>query len=733
MDEQEIATSYPDLLPEGSVFDHYGPRYNVESNNIYFEAMISQPGVVDKLDSAGVDIRIGCISVHDLVKLATLAVHAPDKIEETILGFMKTTDNEILDPERITIIKNQLQLDPPNFTKRTDKLLFKNGKPSMVGARDITIFKSKYKLDTTKGLSRDEKYKLGPREREVHDQIMYKTLLNQRKKLLQALLPENMTVEQLPAKYRNHILEIRLKSFDKIFGNRIKAMLKDLKRRQKDIPILTDADGPNPPKSGDMAKFLAYDIVDMIVDVSTKQRITSVYAIEIQRLLALFGGTKNQLSDILYELRLFDNQNGHVFLNRTMLNESRGILEFYMRYLRAKVKWIEKNFRNKKGALIFPNNITLPYSLSKLKARYDHKVKIEQWAERKKTMPVYLPKTLFDNSVRQVLVKALAKADNYNREKDAGLNFSLLMAKLSDNDAQDFYTLKRQYRTKGRIMDVDISKLSHSKLKRKLGTRAERNEKRIRFERTKDRVLLSICKHMVSKMSGANNITDELRLLKMGPNTASSPLDLPAVFEFNLPGARKIKVYTGEYKNNGNLDNGTEWTYRKFGKFKRYLRDRRLTGLSEYLILDKVHIDFIAYQLGEYEIYREKIFELCFRLEEMVSQRYFQQINIIHSDKDENFIQVQFGTYMELLKSEGILSNDESDFLRAVRNGFSHNTLPLKVAQHIDFFINDQNHGDFIRSGGKTRELRAKGISIPCAIHNSFEVSINEIIEVLKS
>jgi len=79
------------------------------------------------------------------------------------------------------------------------------------------------------------------------------------------------------------------------------------------------------PKIGEMATFLARDIVDMIISKEKKKKITSFYYDKMQECLALYADPEKKemfIQIITNELGLFEN-NGHPFLNEINFKQLR--------------------------------------------------------------------------------------------------------------------------------------------------------------------------------------------------------------------------------------------------------------------------------------------------------------------------------------------------------------------------------------------------------------------------
>lgn len=254
-------------------------------------------------------------------------------------------------------------------------------------------------------------------------------------------------------------------------------------------------------------------------------------------------------------------------------------------------------------------------------------------------MPVNLPNSLFDNLIKKVLHKQLDK-ENIDYDKD-GDTFSVLIAKLLKDDTQPFYNFDRIYLKNEREVIASISGLTAKQIKNIFGVKAAKNEKKIRFIQSQDRIIRLLCDIMI------DNSEKPLKLNYFMPFSNISPLNLPFKFQQNIvkndnemyfkiiakdddKQIEEIKKYqqleTDEEIINYQGQKGYEWTIKDFGRFKRFINDRRIPGLSHYFEKNEIDFDLIKYQLTEYDKYRELVFKAIIELEQKIVSKDFEGI-----------------------------------------------------------------------------------------------------------
>ncbi|MFA6838867.1 MAG: type VI-B CRISPR-associated RNA-guided ribonuclease Cas13b, partial [Dysgonamonadaceae bacterium] len=483
------------VIEKGCYFEQYAPHYNMENNQLPFYLFD------DKKTMKYPSTPTGFISLNDLPKIVILAKLFPVdskskkcKVEDIIKDFIEIDKTCYLNYDELQKIKQQLSLIPEEFTRRIiqeKSIKGRNGKPDYLNLhKEINLLtrlnKSKEELclltsDELRKLTRDRK------ELEYINQIRYLHFLDKRKQELQKYLPNGLLVNQLPEQITRYLLNINEPDTEKTIDQKIKAVYDDCNIRLKRIKKETEKPQYEQNiKLGELATFLARDIIKMVVDKDVKQKITSPYYNNLQNKIAYFSISQSEIIALCNELQLFDNNKGHVFLSRQLINKSNNIIDFYKNYLETKCKWITTHLSKEEA---------IPLSLLKIKEKVGRN-DFNHWLSNKSTMPVSLPNTLFDKDVSTYLSKELHK----NRMPfNQGDKFSILLSKFLQQDTQPFYRFKRIYFVNGEPKEIDINDLDGKTLKSRYGKQVEKNEKQIRFIQTQDRIIKLLCEHILSE------------------------------------------------------------------------------------------------------------------------------------------------------------------------------------------------------------------------------------------
>lgn len=726
--EDEVLIKIGINSKESIIFDQYAPHYNLNNNKIGFYIVMDSKIKYPILFENNMNNKPhGFISLHDLPKLILLAYFANQKAEKLITGFIKKNEKVILNIEKLNNVKSNLSLIPEQFTRRlinekalkgeTGKIEYLNNDkikglkrvyPSLLNADFVTKKISNTKL------------------KEYADQIRYLNYLKERRKELQNQLPKDVLVDQLPTEVFNFLLNISNPSQEKVIHVKIKAIKEDCKWRRKILD--REKAKPNSEQTfqlGEIATFLTRDIIDMVIEKKVKQKITSTYYDMLQNKIAYFSISKVEIKNICQVTGLIDNQNGHVFLTEEMIQNSSGILDFYKIYLEEKINWIDRNLfiKGKVRGYYIPDSKKIPYNYRRIKQKLNKK-NFTKWIENKLEMPVNLPNSLFDNLIKKVLHKQLDK-ENIDYDKD-GDTFSVLIAKLLKDDTQPFYNFDRIYLKNEREVIASISGLTAKQIKNIFGVKAAKNEKKIRFIQSQDRIIRLLCDIMI------DNSEKPLKLNYFMPFSNISPLNLPFKFQQNIvkndnemyfkiiakdddKQIEEIKKYqqleTDEEIINYQGQKGYEWTIKDFGRFKRFINDRRIPGLSHYFEKNEIDFDLIKYQLTEYDKYRELVFKAIIELEQKIVSKDFEGIKKLenkHRSK-KDFFEVQFCVYLEWLKNNNIYTDQQLDMIEIIRNKFSHSEFPY-ICGLIEISSTDLT--DFVKIKREKGEVESLNLSI---------------------
>ncbi|WP_461633187.1 type VI-B CRISPR-associated RNA-guided ribonuclease Cas13b [Labilibaculum euxinus] len=735
-------------------FEQFSPHYNTNNNKIAFcifnpnDDKIKYPSVFENKET-NTDAQNnpdGFISVHDLPKLLLLSHLAPREPEKSIIDFLHNVNAQLFDKSELDKIRKLADYSPGFFTKRINK---ENDLISAKGVQYLSKEKE-YQLLKDLRLSKKELVSLDKRSLEKRirnktkieyaSQIKYQYYLQQRIEELKKHLPKELKFDMLPAKVHDYLMNIEELDSKKRIHNKVKAIRDEAKELKKKIESeIEKQKNEQHIKLGELATFVARDIIKMVVCKEVKDKITTPYYNKLQTKIAYFSLNKNELIAVCEELHLFDYKKGHVFLSKRLITSSTGIIDFTLKYLTVKDRWIENNLleKGKKGGYRLPNGKTIPLSFEKI-VKDVNSFDFNSWLKSKSQMPVDLPNSIFDAQLEKILKGRLSAKGTLFNEGD---KFSVLLSKYLGDDTQPFYKYTRSYNINKKPVEFNLQGKSGKELKSEYGIPVEKNEKLIRFIQAKDRILKLLCDKLLS-LDKTVGLQDGFSLSEIHPNAERNPLERPAAFQQRIT-SKGNEVYCNiiakdsenQIKMVEGLDKlqtpeereGYQWTFKYFGRFKRFIKDRRIPDLSLYFQNKDIPFDLLEYQIREYNKYREAIFETSFELEKYIAQFDFEglkQIEFKEGHRPKGFNEVQFEIYLEWLNNKKIQFN--KDLLTECRNKFSHSEFPyIKEIQKIT----KQQMNDFESSKHIKEYKNSSGISIPEKIGKLYSSEIKRIIE----
>lgn len=741
---------------EAIQFEQYAPHYNMSNNKIAFyvfeenDEKVKFPNVFENKKNK-VEIQnnpSGFISIHDLPKLLTLESLIPNKGEEMIVDFIQNTNLEIFDKAGLDQIRQQANFNPETFTKRIAKekaLKDEEGHVEYLSNYLETELLNWLKISKERLLSLDKESFLeitvDSKALEVFSQIKYQHLLKQRREELQKHLPMDLSMNMLPSRILDYLMNVQGQPEGKVIQQKIKAIKSESKKLINSLK--KEIEKPKPEqriKLGELATFVAKDIINMVIDKEVKNKITSPYYNKLQNKIAYFSLNKVEIVALCEELQLFNKQVGHVFLTKELIHGANGIIDFYLDYLEAKTNWIDKDLlvKIKKGDFQ-----KVPLSIEKIKKDAGSN-DFDEWLLNKSQKPVDLPRTLFDVRLEQKLKSELRRLTIAYKPTD---RFSVLLAKYLINDTQPFYLYKRKYNEgKDNPVEFSINGLTSKELKTDHSKFVNSNEKLIRFAQTKDRTMKLMCDKLLAEDKSIG-LNDRFLLYEIHPNSEHNPLESHASFEQkiyrkgnetfftivakdNPKQLEEIETFrllqTEEERQSYNGQRWYQWTIKDFGRFKRFVSDRRIPNLADYFDAKDIPFDLLEYQIREYDKYREKIFELTFKLERAIVKTDFEGIQTIEFNKyprPKGFFEVQFDVYLDWLTDKGIQYDEK--LLLNCRNRFSHSqvpvieTIPKITQQQISDFDYNKHTKDFKNNAD---------ISIAAKIYSCYCLEVNRLI-----
>lgn len=480
-------------------FEQFAPHYNTDNNKIGIRLKEDTAIIIKKDIDKEVKSNLkqplpdAFLSLHELPKIILLEYLNKGTSENIINDFISLNNSKLFNRNFIEDIKTNLS-----------------------------------------GLEIFYKRSRGRKQTSAYSDEWEKELRNRKNKLNEILKSHNLNDKQIPERILNYWLNIKDVDERHAISDRIKLMKRDCMDRLKAI-----RKGKS-PKVGEMATFLAKDIVDMIIDKDKKKRITSFYYDKMQECLALYNMIeKRQLFiDICStkELDLFNTEQGHPFLKNINPAQIKYPSDFYEKYLQEKghkmipkknnktgklsmideswlanfykLEWSEKNKKNMTVVKLPDDKSKIPFTIRQLEKKqpsfdewFNNVTKGKETTDHKK--PVDLPTDIFDIKIKNILQEKLTKAQViFDEDSYYNKLFKLWWTHCREDSVQNFYDAEREYviyeepvrfkiNTKSKFSDYYQTALinSFSELSKK------RNE-----ERKEDRRLPEIDKKQVEKV-----------------------------------------------------------------------------------------------------------------------------------------------------------------------------------------------------------------------------------------
>lgn len=428
-------------------FEQFAPYYNKENNKIGLHTQNDKSIVIYNPKSEFKikkklkhPIPTAFLSLHDLPKILMLEYLQKGKSEELINDFILANNSKISNRQFIEEVKNKLPSDWNEFYKRSDS-------KKAVAYNDKTL-----------------------------------SDLKDRKVTLNTILAEHkLNHKQIPSRILDYWLNIVDVNKERAISDRIKLMKKEANDRLKAFQKFKKERKGKIPKIGEMATFLARDIVDLIIDENKKKKITSFYYDKMQECLALFANTEKKLFliDIINKELQLNETGGHPFLKEINLTNLNNTHDLYEHYLKEKVKkmvqikdyktgrnkeidksWMTETFYRKEWnekvgkkltVVKLPDDMSdIPFTIRQLKEKTCYN--LDQWLQhitKGKTTngkrPIDIPTNLFDETLISLFKNELNN-QNVDYSEDAKYNeLFKIWWKNRDDSTQNFYKAEREY------------------------------------------------------------------------------------------------------------------------------------------------------------------------------------------------------------------------------------------------------------------------------------------------
>jgi len=694
-------------------FDQYAPFYNTKNNKIGLHTNNAKSIVINKAKSESKiknklkkALPEAFLSLNELPKIIVLEYLEKGKSEELINDFILASNSKITNKQFIDEVKGKLPNDWNKFNKRSDSKKGTAYKPSALAY-----------------------------------------LRNRKRTLDEVLAQYDLNHKQIPTRILDYWLSVVDINSERAISDRIKQMKREGMDRLKVYQKYKKTGKGRIPKIGEMATYLAKDIVDLIISTDKKKKITSFYYDKIQECLALFADPdkKALFIDIISKELHLNELDGHPFLKYIRFSKISYTQDLYESYLQEKAnKMIDvKNHRtgrtnqidkswmmttfyrrewNKEAGkqlteVKLPHNLScIPFSLRQLKEKTSNN--LDEWLHNitkgkevndgKK--PINLPTNLFDETLIRLLKSELdtqheqyptdAKYNElfkiwwrnrgdstqsfYNAEREYLIYDEKVNFKLQENaEFADFYSdnLRKAYkakqadrriekRTNRRLPDVQFSDVEKV-FKRTISN----TEKQIRLLKEEDQIMLLMLEKLMTSDQDLNLKLSQIDTLLNDTITVKKSVSGQLSFDNN---AEITKIIIDQRKR------------KDFSMLHKYSFDRRLPELFEYFKESEIPLHDLKNELEAYNNAKQMVLDAAFNLEKAVITNNNAEDLI---DPDYRNGHIQHKLYLQWLKKEGKINENEFSFLNMVRNSFSHNQYPQKTTMSL--FVNQWADNNF--------------------------------------
>jgi|GEM_PF-606697 len=714
-------TAEADFLKEFSgeyaeYFTQYAPHFHIVNNKIGI-LPYSNKKYHEKLYRPLAPLAF--LSVHELPKVALLEILEPGSAARCIHECIQKSTIQVLNNDFIEEVKQSLAFD-----KEIKRQFWDDKLPHIEpAAADKKAFDDiRNKLDQEKkGRNRQSATQNLNNRRKALFYAQYVARVNERKEKLNTILAEyGLNHRQIPGRILDYWLRIVEVETAAAIKNRIRAERKECKQRIKAL------DAGKGPKIGEMASYLARDIVNLVIDEKRKAKISSFYYDQLQECLALYADAakKQRFLDICTkELQLFDTANGHPFLADLPFNKIHKTKDLYRKYIERKGtaqrmgkvwnrkekcfksekkedSWLCNTFYSKVKAKD-KTEIQIPESGKGVPLSYRRLAREESplpaWlhsvtkgnVEKADSKPIDLPLNLFDDCLNRLLTAELGD----RLQAGEKYNYSKLLA-IWRPEIQPFYNWEREYVLfkdepyEGRVafkpgakatfreyyepvLDSVYRKrkrvdpqIQEVQVRRVFKKAIDENEKQLRFYQAKDRILMLMLDRMATEKLN-------ISLAEIYPGSATSPLNVQTTISEKIGDKyNKYISYTRKRKD--------------YALFRRFITDRRMHGLFAWYTQDTIAFEDLKKELDDYEKLRPQVLEMCFTLEQAIISHMSkdeldamaEKANAKAAEKNRRNTHVEHGLYMDWLRKYAIITFEEETFYREIRNKFSHNEFP---------------------------------------------------------
>lgn len=651
IDEQKITTAINIDKIEDQRFESFAPTYDLKANKVQIKLFAGSNTALDveKIDKEGKTVgytytnKVFSISIYELVKILIVEYFEPKAANQIIKDFIN---------------KNRFISD----IKEIEKL-----------KTELAIIDNKYRIYEDKNTSPERL-------------SQYKEMMADRTGQLDAaLIKYGLDSQSIPRALVDYLISVKP-------SNRSFAMVRKIKEMKNEArQKVSDYDEYIRPKIGEMATEIAKDIIDMVISKEKKERCTSFYYDKMQEALALYASEEKRelFAQIVKDLNLLDEKQGHPFLKYVSFKSFTKTGEFYRAYFYTKAgkkgekgqdgSWMYRTFytldRNTKKTTIQVPNEGLPYIFTRLQT--PHGIDdLQSWVNNFNKTAIDLPTNIFDKKIEEVLKSELLKIGEVS---DGNEKWSELFKKWYQSQGllQPFYNLERTYHAfdyefkAGPDYDEAYkNKLEHLALKISQDKKKEAKGK-FDMQYTKQKIKQLLHKVITHNERGIREIVEQDIVLAIN-------LEVP----YQIKNLNKIKEHLNETillneKVGGKKIEATR-KRKDYGLLNKMRHDKRLKSLFTYIDADTIDYEKVRSLLKEYNDMRIRIFDHVFEVEKLVLNKFKSEV--IQEQKNAygtNHSNIKHDPYLNVLLDKGIITEREMEILKNIRDKFSHNEVPL--------------------------------------------------------
>lgn len=475
-------------------------------------------------------------------------------------------------------------------------------------------------------------------------------------------------------------------------------------------------------KAGEVADFVARDCMRLMPaqdgSKDNQGKPTSLVFSELQAHLAFYGRDREQLKQLAQDTGLTTGAHAHPFLARVINGNHMGIVSLYRDYLTKRQEYLERIDKEIKTRHLKPDavqKILAKYPWLQRTPPYFDKNKAKRLLENNAT--INLPRNLLHPFILHALGKIdcpplqsaiqQATADNhgtppnvsylmqlyyqhyrndgYPAVYDAKRNYTLIDKALDTRKANDrksmLLPLRKHYIDNSELRDKNAalhnkiatwieqepakkSSLSHEQSiaqRKKMWRTLQQTEKRIRQIRVQDQALFLTVGWLMPSLLRADGAQAKLQTIDSQILNQHSPIQLHI---------------------HGKTVRQQSLRIRKFGEFRRFLKDRRLPTLFTYYRDPALERETIQTELESYQRARLQAFKRILEFEKMVASNCppLAQSDATANDKKPSRHEEVLRRWFTHKQKDIEPSEIEAKMhqMLVLRNAFFHNQYPAR-------------------------------------------------------